>query len=202
MRVLQLLDHSLPIQSGYTFRTVGILRGQHAHGLETCQLTTPRHQNAAPASEFFDGLEFHRTKMQYPGLVPLPLLSRWLEATATQKRMLEVCAAFQPDIIHAHSPVFNAIAALKVGRRLGIPVVYEVRAFWEDAAVGTKGWKESDLRYLSAKWLETKALQRANGIIAICKGLKGDIVASIQKQCAMMAECTLVIGAAVIGPAI
>ena len=44
-------------------------------------------------------------------------------------------ARTRPDILHAHSPVLNAIPALWVGRRLGIPVVYEVRAFWEDAAV-------------------------------------------------------------------
>jgi hypothetical protein len=48
-------------------------------------------------------------------------------------------------VIQAHSPVLNGIPALRVGQRLGIPVVYEVRAFWEDAAVDHGTSREWDL---------------------------------------------------------
>ena len=41
----------------------------------------------------------------------------------------------RPDILHPHSPVLNALPAIRVGRKLGLPVVYEMRASWEDAAV-------------------------------------------------------------------
>jgi hypothetical protein len=41
----------------------------------------------------------------------------------------------RPDLIHAHSPVLNALPSLWVGRRQRLPVVYEMRASWEDAAV-------------------------------------------------------------------
>ena len=51
------------------------------------------------------------------------------------------------DVLHAHSPVLNALPALRVGARLGIPVVYEVRAFWEDAAVDHGTTREGSLRY-------------------------------------------------------
>ena len=42
MRILHVLDHSIPLQSGYTFRTLAILREQRALGWQTLQLTTPR----------------------------------------------------------------------------------------------------------------------------------------------------------------
>ena len=42
MRILHVLDHSLPLHSGYAFRTAAILREQRALGLSTVQVTTPR----------------------------------------------------------------------------------------------------------------------------------------------------------------
>jgi glycogen(starch) synthase len=38
--------------------------------------------------------------------------------------------------LHAHSPALNGLAALRVAEKTGLPLVYEIRAFWEDAAVG------------------------------------------------------------------
>src|SRR3546814_14494634 len=53
---------------------------------------------------------------------------------------------WKPDLLHAHSPVLDGLAALRVGKRLGIPVIYEIRAFWEDAAVGNGTGREGSLR--------------------------------------------------------
>jgi len=78
-----------------------------------------------------------------------------------ERRLAEVAAQVRPHILHAHSPVLDAIPALRVGRRLGIPVVYEVRAFWEDAAVDHGSTTEGSLRYRLTQRLETHALRRA-----------------------------------------
>jgi PEP-CTERM/exosortase A-associated glycosyltransferase len=67
--------------------------------------------------------------------------------------------------------------ALRVGQRLGIPVVYEVRAFWEDAAVDHGTTSEGSLRYRLTRRLETRAFQRASHVFTICEGLRSDIVA-------------------------
>ena len=48
---------------------------------------------------------------------------------------------------------------LRVGRALGVPVVYEVRAFWEDAAVDHGTNREGGPRYRATRALETYALQ-------------------------------------------
>ncbi len=66
---------------------------------------------------------------------------------AMKKRLLEVIAIEKPDVLHAHSPALNGMAALLAGRETGLPVVYEVRAFWEDAAVDHGTCREGDLRY-------------------------------------------------------
>jgi PEP-CTERM/exosortase A-associated glycosyltransferase len=82
----------------------------------------------------------------------------------------------KPHILHVHSPVLNAIPALRVARRHNIPLVYEVRAFWEDAAVDHGSCREGGLRYRLTRRLETYALKRADAITTICEGLRRDII--------------------------
>src|SRR3546814_9655753 len=83
----------------------------------------------------------------------------------------DVCSA---DLLHAHPPVLDGLAALRVGKRLGIPVIYEIRAFWEDAAVGNGTGREGSLRYRLTKALETHAVKSADAVAVICEGLRGD----------------------------
>ncbi|MBF6907401.1 glycosyltransferase, partial [Acinetobacter baumannii] len=94
-----------------------------------------------------------------------------------EKRLNEIIPIVKPNVLHAHSPCLNAIAALRAGRKFGIPVVYEVRAFWEDAAVDHGTSTENGLRYKLTRGLETYALKRADAVTTICEGLRGDIVA-------------------------
>ena len=42
MKILHVLDHSLPLHSGYTFRTAAILTEQRIRGWETVHLTSPK----------------------------------------------------------------------------------------------------------------------------------------------------------------
>jgi PEP-CTERM/exosortase A-associated glycosyltransferase len=93
------------------------------------------------------------------------------------KRLAEIIPVVKPDVLHAHSPSLNAIAALRAGKKFGIPVVYEVRAFWEDAAVDHGTSTENGLRYKLTRALETYALKRADAVTTICEGLRKDIVA-------------------------
>ena len=176
LRVLHLLDHSIPLHSGYTFRTVSTLREQRRLGWETFHLTSPKHIAPSAAEETVDGWHFFRTlaepvSSRLPGLGEVKLMKQ------TQTRLLEVARQVRPHILHAHSPVLNAIPALRVGRELGIPVVYEVRAFWEDAAVDHGTTTEGSLRYRFTRRLETHALHRAAHVFTICEGLRSDIVA-------------------------
>jgi PEP-CTERM/exosortase A-associated glycosyltransferase len=95
---------------------------------------------------------------------------------ALTRRLTEVARIVKPNILHAHSPVLNALPALRVGQRLGIPVVYEVRAFWEDAAVDHGTSSEWGTRYRLTRGLESYALRRVDAVTTICEGLRGDIL--------------------------
>lgn len=176
-RILHVLDHSIPLHSGYTFRTLSILREQRKLGWETFHLTTPKHTAESDLEETVDGWHFYRTHALEPGGMRLPGMGELALMRQVERRLQEVVEQVRPDILHAHSPVLNAMPALRVGKRLGIPVVYEVRAFWEDAAVDHGTTEEGSLRYRFTRRLETRAFKQANHVFTICEGLRSDIVA-------------------------
>ncbi|MCC4233564.1 glycosyltransferase, exosortase A system-associated [Sphingobium soli] len=174
-RILHVLDHSLPMHSGYTFRTRAILRAQIAKGWDVRGITGRRHSAAGPDEQMVDGLVFHRT----PGTPAAgnALVREWRDLAAHTEAIEALVQRWRPDVIHAHSPVLNAIAAQRVARRHGIPIIYEIRAFWEDAAVGNGTGREGSPRYWLTRQLETRAVRDADAVAVICEGLRGDLVA-------------------------
>ncbi|MCV2368733.1 TIGR04063 family PEP-CTERM/XrtA system glycosyltransferase [Roseateles oligotrophus] len=168
LRIVHVLDHSLPLHSGYSFRTASILREQRALGWTTFQLTSPKQGHGPAQAEEAGGWHFHRTPSK-PGTG----LIQQMQLTAI--RLRELVLAESPDLIHVHSPMLNALPSLWVGRRLRIPVVYEMRASWEDAAVDHGTTTEGSLRYRVSRALESFALAQADQITTICEGLRGDI---------------------------
>ena len=135
MRILHILDHSIPLHSGYTFRTRNILQQQRALGWDTVHITGSKHLNPAGPEEDVDGLHFYRTAAADGILARMPVLDQLAVVNTLATRLNEVIEMERPDILHAHSPSLNGMAALRAGHRRGIPVVYECRAFWEEAAV-------------------------------------------------------------------
>lgn len=174
-RILHILDHSIPLHSGYTFRSRAILREQRARGWDTLHLTGAKHFGASGPVEEVDGLRFYRTAAGW--LKGVPLLNQWDIVQGLAKRIIQIAREQHIDILHAHSPCLNGLAALLAGRRLGIPVVYEVRAFWEDAAVDHGTCREGDWRYRLTRFLETRVLKRAARVTCICEGLRAEILA-------------------------
>jgi PEP-CTERM/exosortase A-associated glycosyltransferase len=173
MRILHVLDHSLPLHSGYTFRTRAILKAQQARGWEVMGVTGRRHFQDGPDPEIADGLEFARTPKGRN--LPSPL-SELVEVNAFSRSIATAIDRFRPDIVHAHSPVLDALAALNAVKAWKLPLVYEIRAFWEDAAVGNGTGVEGNARYKVTKALETWAVRRADAVAVICEGLRGDLI--------------------------
>ena len=178
MRVIHVLDHSIPLQSGYTFRTRAILNEQRALGWQTIQVTGPKHNQGKVVadSEEIDGLEFYRCQQAQGFLANLPVVGQWSVIRVLTQRLIEVAHSERPDVIHAHSPALNGVAAIRAGRVLGLPVVYEVRGFWEDAAVSHGTSSEGGLRYRLTRAMETWVLQRADEVTCICEGIRQDLV--------------------------
>ena len=110
MRVLHVFDHSIPLQSGYTFRSLSLLTEQRRLGWETHHL---RHTEPYQPEEFVDGWTHRTPPVSSPGL---PVLREHAEMAATEARLNEIIPEIKPDILHAHSPVLNAIPAIRAGR--------------------------------------------------------------------------------------
>ena len=162
------------MHSGYTFRTRAILKAQIEMGWQVAGLTGARHAQPGPDPEIADGLTFFRTPHPPPARSPL---REWREIAALGRRLGEVIREWRPDQLHVHSPVLNALAAMRVARRHRLPLVYEIRAFWEDAAVGNGADREGSARYRVTKLLETRAARSADAVAVICEGLRADLVA-------------------------
>ena len=176
MRILHILDHSLPLQSGYAFRTLGIVNQQRALGWEPALLTSGKHDAPGPAREQIGDWVFWRTPMPTGVAARLPWLRELKIVSGLGRRLDELVGELRPEILHAHSPVLNALPAIRAGRRHRLPVVYEVRALWEDAAGSQDSHGKTGLRYRATQLLETHALHRANAVTTICQGLRGDVV--------------------------
>ncbi len=176
MRVLHVLDHSAPILSGYTYRTLSILREQVRRGWETCQVTSSKHPSKSLEDEA-EGFHFFRTPQPNGLGSRLPLLKQLAVVRSLERRLLELAPKLAPDLLHAHSPALNGLAALRAGRRLGLPVLYEVRAFWEDAAVDHGTSRDGGTRYRASRALETHVLRKADSVTVLCEGIRKDVAA-------------------------
>ena len=167
MTILHILDHSTPVMSGYSTRSRNIVTFQRQLGLRPVVLTSPKHPGAGPLREERDGVAYYRTPG--PAGSPLGLMRR------LALRIAEVARAEGATVLHAHSPVLNGLPALWVARRLRIPLVYEARAFWEDAAVDHGTAREGSLRYRLTRGLETILFRHADRVVVIAERMREEI---------------------------
>lgn len=178
LKVLHILDHSLPLHSGYTFRSHSILHAQQKRGWKPIALTSPKHEENWKGStadkEEIHGVCYYRTGGQQRGNVPLANELRLM--VRLTKRLYDVARRETPALLHAHSPVLNALPALWVGRKLKIPMVYEIRAFWEDAAVDHGTYGSESWKYKAVHLLETWTCRRVAQTAVLCHGIKDDLI--------------------------
>ena len=179
MKILHILDHSLPLHSGYTFRSQNIFTAQKQMGFDPVALTSPKHEqsmnHSSPASgrETINMITYYRAGT-VDGL-PIPLINEQRFMKKTSKKILEICLSQKIDIIHAHSPVLNGLPGMKAAKKLRLPFVYEIRAFWEDAAVDHGTYMEDSWKYRLTRRIETHICKKADHVIVLCNGLKNDL---------------------------
>ncbi|WP_074304369.1 TIGR04063 family PEP-CTERM/XrtA system glycosyltransferase [Singulisphaera sp. GP187] len=180
-RILHVLDHSLPQLDGYAIRSNSILQFQRRLGFEPVVLTSKKHGRAPHKWESIGDIIHHRTDPVTEGLEgqleKIPFLRERRQIRTMRHRIADVARAERAELIHAHSPSLNGIPAGTVARRLGLPFVYEVRAFWEDAAVDQGTLKQDSFKYKLSRMLETRVFWDADAVTVICEGLRDELVA-------------------------
>jgi glycosyltransferase involved in cell wall biosynthesis len=182
-RVLHLVSDALPsVSAGYTIRTHEIVLAQRAAGLEPHVATRagfPVTQGRLDGRRqvTLDGVPYHRLlPWHLPGHGDadprLAALGEKLAAALTHN--------IKPSVLHAASNFANARLALALGRRYGLPVVYEVRGFWEDTWLsrhsGGASLASSEL-YQRSRAVETECMLAADLVVTLGEAMREEIEA-------------------------
>jgi glycogen(starch) synthase len=178
VRVLHVLDMSLPVVAGYTSRARAILENQAALGIDAMAVTGLRQGASDVACEHIGGIRHHRTTLRAPfeRLRAAPVARELIDMAALGSRVVDVAREARVDLIHAHSPVLCGMPAHADARHLGLPSVYEIRAFWEDAAANQGRDHEGSPRYTAIHALETRLVKSVDAVVALCEGIRADLV--------------------------
>lgn len=138
-----------------------------------CQvLTSAQHEGDDTRESEIDGIRYLRTPSQperRTGVRELGLMH------ALKKTVDNAIREFQPDVVHAASPVLVGLPAMAMARKHKLPFVYEVRDLWENASVDRGKWDYDSLPYRGAKGLETIIFKQAQSIVTICSALREEI---------------------------
>lgn len=178
---LHVLDHSWPVLSGYAIRSRNLISAQQDNGEAIRVVTGPLHELDDPTASdvVLDGVQYLRTPIK-GRLAQAALRQRWPlvrehEVVRTLRaRILEIANGHAVRVVYAHSPALCGLAALQAARKCGLPFVYEIRAFWEDAAK-QNGDGASSLRSRLTHGLETYVARNADAVSAIAKPMLDDL---------------------------
>lgn len=174
MRVLHVLHTSAPpLASGYSVRSDYIMRFLREQGVESACVTSAQHPNGETLHEVVNGFPFWRTPALAgappTGVREIALLRR------LQARVETAIREWKPAIVHAASPMLVGIPALHAARRLGVPMVYELRDLWENPSVDRGKFREGSALYRAAQACEDYVLHRADALVTICRTLEDAI---------------------------
>lgn len=172
-RVLHVVGGSLPdVQTGYAIRTGYVTRAQRAAGLDphvVTQIGFPSGRDGdGPFEEPVGGVPHHR--LRAAGGVPVDLPGR---LTANLALLADVVRRTRPAVLHAASDYRNALLALAAGRRFGLPVVYEMRGFWEETRLVKQG--EGAAERESYRWhraREIRCAREVDRVVTLSEGMK------------------------------
>jgi PEP-CTERM/exosortase A-associated glycosyltransferase len=181
MKVLHVLDHSLPYLSAYSFRSLYLISQQRQMGITPVVLTSPSHDSFDESCEILQGVQHHRSKWPAFYYLPqprfIPGLQNQAYLAALAKRIVQVARDAEVDLIHAHSPALNGLAARRAARQLKKPWIYELRYYEQDAAVDSGQTSYYSLRYNHARRMEERALKQADLAITTSTSMQKELLA-------------------------
>jgi PEP-CTERM/exosortase A-associated glycosyltransferase len=177
-RILHVVGRSLPhVQTGYSLRTQAVASSQKFAGFDPHIVTSlgfPWNHgfSDAPERDLVNGITYHRLRsLEVPG----PLDER---LTHTVSAAVDLAYRVRPAVVHAASDFQNALVGIQVGRALGVPVVYEVRGFWEESwLAGREATARDSDRFVGRRNLELRCMLGADRIVTLSDGMKKHIVA-------------------------
>jgi glycosyltransferase involved in cell wall biosynthesis len=178
-KVLHIVTDALPSTSaGYTIRTQEIALAQRFAGMDPHVATRIGFPVTAGAIDgratvTVDGVPYHRL---LPWVMPGRMDRLYQAHLRHAARLTERLA---PAVLHAASNYANAVIALALREATGLPVVYEVRGFWEDTWL-SRHTANADLklsdRYVRTRALETHCMADADLVVTLGEAMRDEIV--------------------------
>lgn len=195
IKVLHLLQQSLPNNAGYSIRSHYILKYQKEF-LTPYALTRPFFmRNNDP--EIYDGIKYYR----FPKKPSLELFDSFFSSKYFWKKLFfdyspenifiylffdlfkipsrfirKLAIKKHVDIIHGHTPYIFADMGYKASLKLDIPFIYEVRGFWEDTKVVLGIFKKDGVDYKYTQRRETELMRKADTVITLGEMMKKEIL--------------------------
>jgi len=180
--VLHVLDHSWPVLSGYSVRSRNLITAQYKLGQPILVVTSPLHQldDLTASDVTVDGVLYRRTPIAGTLARPAlqhrwPVVREWENVRLLRNRILQLIDSQPVSLVYAHSPALCGLAGLQAARMRGLPFVYEIRAFWEDAAVDQNRTSARSLRYRLSRGLESYVARHADAVAAIAQPMLDDL---------------------------
>lgn len=183
--ILHIVTDALPSTSaGYTIRTQEVAVAQrdaaHLDPHVVTRIGFPVTAGAIDGRQLVtvDGIPYHR-------LLPWVMPGR-ADTVAEQglKHAARLVTEVRPSVLHAASNYSNALTALALRDATHLPVVYEVRGFWEDTwlsrhSAGAGAATASDLRhsdrYVRSRALETHCMRAADLVVTLGEAMRDEI---------------------------
>lgn len=192
--ILHVVGASAPHrQTGYTVRTHSIVQSQREAGLFPEVVTplgfpwtdgvneAPMHEEVGGIPHYrlapFDAaasLRFHRRDVMKA--MPVRPDDR---LTENARRLAILAGQLRPAVLHAASDFRNALLALHTGQVLRIPVVYEVRGFWQETWLSRSAFHSSDAEVY--RWRTRRELEcalQADHVVTLAEVMKRELVES------------------------
>lgn len=201
MRVLHIVGKALPTEVGYTLRTQAIAAAQREIGIDAIVVPCPE-PKLYPGHTTDDGLSLlHVEGVPYCRLGEPRRIRRRCIQLSELARQRKVPGAYRlgsqlklphnawqvvlgrttshfgkVDIVHAHTPAHMTSYARRFAEQLGVPLIYEVRGFWDLTAESTNSSEVFGQPIEEWVSLENEMCQAANIVATLGSAMRDELV--------------------------
>lgn len=178
MKVLHILYQSTPNTSGSSIRSRDIINNQKKIGLNPIVISSPFQApiRAGKKIEKIDNVFYYRTYSNSDDKIKegltnfLTQIRKFFSIIIFTKQIYQIAKAEKIELIHAHAMFYCAIPSKLVSLFLNIPMIYEVRSFWEERYKYNNFFIH--LFYTLVTVIETISMYLSDEIITLNKTMK------------------------------
>lgn len=181
-RILHLVKESRPyLSNGFTSRSHSNFLAEAKAGLEPIVVTEPgfpRILNSGPfgTTQDVDGIRHVRLDVGDIDYAGMPV-DEFLQMFA--QLAYEEVLKYRPSVIHASSGrrgYDTALVGLALQEKTGLPLVYEVRSFFEGNWTGDLEWESQGETFSRRMWVEEMCMHRADRVLTIGEAMKDELI--------------------------